>query len=209
MVCILHKKQFCRECNHGYCEHGKQKTHCRECGGSSFCEHGKQKHKCRECGGSAFCEHGKYKQFCRECGGSSICEHGKLKFQCRECSPEGYFTQVIRCSVHRVFNASNLPKNESYEYYLGCSIADFKTYLVSKMTKEMTIDNVHIDHIKPLTCFNLDDLDELKRCCHYTNLQPLLARDNLALGNKWTDENEAFWNKNIIYNSDFLLIYKN
>lgn len=72
----------------------------------------------------------------------------------------------------------------------------------------MTLDNVHLDHIKPVTCFNLDELDELKRCCHYTNIQPLLARDNRELHNKWTDENEAFWERNIIYNPDYLFIYK-
>lgn len=191
MGCKLHNKRYCRECNYGYCPHGKQKHFCRECRGSGFCEHGKQKYVCRECDGSMFCDHGKQKQ------------------TCRECSPEGCLVNVIHMSINRVFYASNLPKDESYEDYLGCSVADFKTYLVSKMTKEMTIDNVHMDHIKPVTCFDLDDLDELKRCCHYTNIQPLLVHDNMALGNKWTKENESFWKKNIIYNPDFLLIYKN
>ena len=43
------------------------------------CEHKKQKTKCRECGGSRFCQHGKYKNYCRECGGSAFCQHGKDK----------------------------------------------------------------------------------------------------------------------------------
>ena len=38
------------------CEHGKQKSQCKECGGSSICEHGKQKSRCKECGGSALCK---------------------------------------------------------------------------------------------------------------------------------------------------------
>ena len=67
------------------CEHGKRKSHCRECDGSAFCEHDKWKSQCRECGGSAFCEHGKRKSHCRECGGSALCEHDKLKSYCREC----------------------------------------------------------------------------------------------------------------------------
>lgn len=227
MVCELHKKQYCRECNHGFCEHGKHKQFCRECGGSGLCRHGKRKYGCIECGGSSTCTHGVRKSTCRECYGSAFCSHGVQKYQCRkcspssfcpherykyycrECNPDEYFTQLIRISIHRVFRTSNLPKNEPCEYYVGCSFADFKTYLVSKMTKDMTIDNVHMDHIKPVTSFNLDDLDELKKCCHYTNIQPLLVRDNIVLGNKWTEENEAFWNKNIIYNPNFLLIYKN
>ena len=67
------------------CEHGKQKSQCKECGGSNICEHGKQKSQCKECGGSSICEHGKHKSHCKECGGSSICEHGKQKSQCKEC----------------------------------------------------------------------------------------------------------------------------
>ena len=32
------------------CEHGKHKSYCKECGGSSICEHGKRKSRCKECG---------------------------------------------------------------------------------------------------------------------------------------------------------------
>ena len=67
------------------CEHGKQKSRCKECGGSAFCEHGKRKSQCKDCGGSAFCEHGKRKSHCKECGGSEICEHGKRKSRCKVC----------------------------------------------------------------------------------------------------------------------------
>ena len=53
--------------NNKKCEHGKEKYHCKECGGSGICEHGKRKSDCKECGGSAFCEHGKQKSQCKEC----------------------------------------------------------------------------------------------------------------------------------------------
>lgn len=68
------------------CEHGKRKSQCRDCGGSSFCEHGKWKNICRECGGVSICQHGKRKSQCRDCDGSSFCEHGKWKEQCRDCN---------------------------------------------------------------------------------------------------------------------------
>jgi hypothetical protein len=35
------------------CEHGRQKSQCNECGGSSMCEHGRQKSRCKQCGGSS------------------------------------------------------------------------------------------------------------------------------------------------------------
>ena len=73
---------------------------------------------------------------------------------------------------------------------LGCSIVDFKQHLESKFTEGMTWDNYgrngwHIDHIKPLASFDLEDLEKFKKACHYSNLQPLWAKDNLKKSDKY------------------------
>ena len=34
-------------------------------------------------------------------------------------------------------------------------------------------------------------------CCHYTNFQPLFAKDNKEKGNTWNEIDEIFWNENI------------
>jgi hypothetical protein len=63
---------------------------------------------------------------------------------------------------------------------LGCSINFLKTYLTEQFTDGMSWDNWgqgvdkwQIDHIRPLSQFNLEDRDELLVACHYTNLRPL------------------------------------
>lgn len=68
---------------------------------------------------------------------------------------------------------------------LGCSITELKSYLESKFLFGMSWDNYglygwHIDHIKPLSAFDLSDRKQMLEACHYTNLQPLWAKDNLS-----------------------------
>ena len=67
------------------CQHGRVKSNCRECGGSSICPHDRIKYQCRDCGGSRICEHGRSRFHCRDCKGSSICEHNKQRNKCKDC----------------------------------------------------------------------------------------------------------------------------
>ena len=67
---------------------------------------------------------------------------------------------------------------------LGCSLDFFKEYIEVKWQPGMSWDNHslngwHIDHIKPLKSFRLEDPEELKKAAHYTNLQPLWASENI------------------------------
>jgi hypothetical protein len=74
------------------------------------------------------------------------------------------------------------------------------------MTPEMTFQNIHIDHIKPVSLFDLNNEEEFLKCCHYTNIQPLLSLDNIIKSNKWSQEDNDFWENNI-YNKDYSEIY--
>lgn len=78
-------------------------------------------------------------------------------------------------------------KNGSAVNDLGCSIEFFKEYLESKFLEGMNWSNHgewHIDHVKPLCLFDLSDREQLLMACHYTNLQPLWAKDNLTKNRK-------------------------
>ena len=40
-----------------------------------------------------------------------------------------------------------------------------------------------LDHIMPVSSFDLTDPEEVKKCFHWSNLQPLSWQDNAAKGN--------------------------
>ena len=48
----------------------------------------RQRSVCKECGGSGICEHGRQRYNCKECGGGGICEHGRRRSSCWECEEE-------------------------------------------------------------------------------------------------------------------------
>ncbi len=78
-------------------------------------------------------------------------------------------------------------KSKSTLELLGCSISELERHLESQFQPGMTWDNHsfegwHIDHIRPCASFDLSNPDEQKTCFHYTNLQPLWAKDNLSKG---------------------------
>lgn len=81
----------------------------------------------------------------------------------------------------------NHQKSGSAVRDLGCTIAELKEHLEEQFQLGMTWDNYgdwHLDHILPLASFNLENRDELLEACHYSNLQPLWAADNLSKGCK-------------------------
>ena len=199
----------CKEKRIGlHCDHGRERSKCIECDGGSICIHQKRRSRCKECDGGSICIHQRVRTACKECDGVSICIHKRQRSACKECSPELVIINLIRKQVRRCFNISTLQKiNHSIEY-LGCDVDTLRLHFQNKMTADMTWENIHYDHIKPVSCFDLDDEDEFLKCCHFTNLQPLLAADNLRLHNTWTEENEVFWHEHILYNPVFKDLYK-
>jgi hypothetical protein len=92
-------------------------------------------------------------------------------------------TRSLRTRLYHAIN--NNQKVGSAVKDLGCTIEELKIYLESKFQSGMTWDNWskegwHIDHIKPLSSFDLTDRNQLLKACHYTNLQPLWSQDNLV-----------------------------
>lgn len=81
-------------------------------------------------------------------------------------------------------------KSDSTMNLVGCDISFLKKHLEDQFTKGMGWENHgfygwHIDHIRPCASFDLTDPEQQKQCFHYTNLQPLWAKDNLSKGDTY------------------------
>lgn len=178
-------KTKCKECGGGsICEHKRIKSTCKECGGSQICEHNRRKPTCKECCGGGVCEHNRQKSQCKECGGISLCEHNRQKSTCKICDPVGHLSNIVRVNVR---NSLKNNKELSSKEYLGCNVEELKMHIENQFHEGMTWDNYgewHIDHIVPLKYEN-PTLEETIKRLHFSNTQPLWAKDNIAKGNRF------------------------
>jgi hypothetical protein len=77
-------------------------------------------------------------------------------------------------------------KNKTFDI-VGCTPEFLKEHIEKQFKEGMSWDNYgfygwHIDHIIPLSSAKTDE--ELYKLCHYSNLQPLWANENLSKGSK-------------------------
>ena len=202
------RKTECKECKGGsICPHDKRKSTCKLCSGGSICEHEKIRSLCKECKGGSICEHDRMKSSCKECKGGSICEHNKTKSDCKECNQKLCLIRLHSKQIKKYLTSTKYEKIKNhYNDNLGCTVGEFINHITKKIeyfntylstSEQMKLENISIDHIKPVSKFNLDDDDEFLNCCHYSNIQPLLFITNLVKFNKWSEENNKYWNENI------------
>ena len=77
---------------------------------------------------------------------------------------------------------------------VGCTVAELWLHIEGLFEPGMTRENNgngegfwHLDHKIPCCSFDFSDPEQQKICFHYTNLQPLWCKDNLAKGAKYND----------------------
>ena len=128
MQCIHQKqKSYCKECGGSQiCIHNKYKPHCKECGGVAICIHDRRRSQCKDCSGSQICIHNKRGAECRECNGSSICIHNKNESRCKECGGSEICLHYKRktyckeCSPHLVL--VNLVRIQVYRTFKNSNL---------------------------------------------------------------------------------------
>lgn len=104
-----------------------------------------------------------------------------FKMQC-------YIRTRITDTVRKLTKNKKQFSNGSFCKLFGCSNQQLKKHLESKFTSKMSWDNYgtywHLDHIIPISSFDLSDPDQCKAANHWTNLQPLEASKNMSKSNK-------------------------
>ena len=91
----------------------------------------------------------------------------------------------VRYRIWFYLKSNNITKKNKTFDIVGCSPEFLKEHLETQFIDGMSWDNRsewHIDHIIPLSSAKTEE--ELYKLCHYSNLQPLWAGDNLSKGTK-------------------------
>ena len=92
-------------------------------------------------------------------------------------------------------------KSSTTKEILGIDIETYKRWIEYQMTPEMDFNNIQIDHVKPISSFDVSNEDELFKAFNWKNTQPLLKEDNLRKGSKY---NELDYQLQFIKASEFL-----
>lgn len=117
----------------------------------------------------------------------------------------------IACNLRsRLNKAMRGEKHEHTMELLDCTMDFFKIWLEFNFNDKMTFANYgkvwHIDHLIPCAHFNLENIEEQYRCCHWSNLRPMIGKENLEKGDTLT---EIMIDKHIIQLGKFIRHTKN
>ena len=92
---------------------------------------------------------------------------------------------IAKLLRHRVWAVLNgVKKSKPTLTMLGCTLEQFRQHMQAQFKRGMAWNNMgshwHIDHIIPCSAFDLSKPEQQAICFHYTNMQPLEAKRNLA-----------------------------
>ena len=111
----------------------------------------------------------------------------KISYDKRSKDIKYRITSALRASLNINCSKRNVHRRSRFfNDIVGIDISELIKYLESKFTPEMNWNNHgtywHIDHIIPLS--SAKTVFEVYALCHYSNLQPLEAIENLKKGKK-------------------------
>ena len=110
--------------------------------------------------------------------------HNRLK--CRDCERDDPLEKFKRVIRSRIISALSWKNKHTIEY-LGCNSTEYLKWMLDN-TNGYTLENRgsewHIDHVIPLSKFNLNNQEEQMIAFNWRNTMPLAAKENLSKNNK-------------------------
>jgi hypothetical protein len=105
----------------------------------------------------------------------------------REIDPIYRLSMNVRNRINKFLKLNNITKQNKTFDIVGCSPKFLKEHIENQFKEGMSLHligkRIHIDHIIPLSFAKTEE--EILKLCHYTNLQPLWAEDNLKKGSNY------------------------
>lgn len=107
--------------------------------------------------------------------------------EARQTDPMAALMQRVRVRLNDAIRRNGYKKSSKTNEILGCTWEELKLYFEELFKEGMSWQNRsewHIDHIIPIASAKSEK--ELIELCHYTNLQPLWAKENMSKGARMT-----------------------
>ena len=102
--------------------------------------------------------------------------------------------RLLRYQISRMCFHMRKQRDMRTEKYVGCSFEEARRRIESQFTRGMTWENYGsfwtLDHIVPLSSFDLTDARQRMFVNHISNLRPLNAKENIRKGNKIPDAHQ-------------------
>lgn len=111
----------------------------------------------------------------------------------------GAATANARVCTQQQFSSVRDAKNNGYlpNKTTGISREALRIYFQTLFREGMTWDNYgeawQVDHIRPISSFDLADPAQFSFCFSWMNLQPLTREENIAKGETWTPSQRDDW----------------
>ena len=92
-------------------------------------------------------------------------------------------THNTRRRMHHAPNGKS--KSSSTIEILGIDIETYRRWIEWQKTPEMNCKNIEIDHVRPVSSFDMSDDEQLKEAFNWRNTQPLLKEIHKQKGIKF------------------------
>lgn len=116
-------------------------------------------------------------------------EYGKKYAKQNRNNPDFLIKECLRSSLYRGIKQN---RDSLVLRKLGITFTEYKKYIESKFKPEMNWDNWgdvwELDHIIPICDWDMTNKEEVNKCFHYSNTQPLFKTTEIAISFGYYDE---------------------